>query len=327
LSFCLSPPALSVTLEALPEGAEEEETMIITQPGPITERITQLGRTESCVQLIDGGEQIALVGGAMNYVLPEIFEQIERFDVDVERIGYLIVLHAHFDHCGIIPALKRRWPWAVVAASPRAAELLAKKKVSDSIAFMNAGAAARYDRTEAVEALEGGFTGIEVEQTLVDGQRISLGDRILEMLAVPGHSSCSIALYVPEEKALFPSDAAGISHEDYFFSAGNSNFDQYVEGLKRLSRLDVEVICREHFGSRLGEDARAALPLALREAERTRAILVDCFRRRGDQARATDEAVTTLMEGAPEDFLPREVLQIVVGQMIKHIARVEPTVE
>lgn len=297
--------------------------MIKIEPGPITERITQLGRTESCVHVVDGGEQCAFIGGGMTYVLPEILDQVERFAIDVERIKYLVILHAHFDHCGLIPALKKRWPWATVAASPRAAELLKKEKVSRAIAMMNAGAAARYERTEAIRDIAGEFDGIAVEQELVDGQELSLGDRTLQVLAVPGHSSCSIALYLPEERALFPSDAAGISHGDYFFSAGNSNFDQYVEGLQRMSKLDVEVICREHFGSRLGESAGRSLRQALEEASRARQLLVETYRKFGDCHRATEEAVTEMMRGAPDDFLPREVLAIVVGQMIRYIEKTE----
>ncbi len=295
--------------------------MIITEPGEVTDRITLLGRPESCVSLIDGGSEFALFGGSMSYVVPEILEQIEALGIDEEKIRHLVVLHAHFDHCGAIPALKRRWPWATVTASSRAGELLAKPKVSQSIAMMNQAAAARFDRTAVVVESELEYTQIDVEQALGDGDVLSVGDLSHEVLAVPGHSSCSIALWAPESRTLFPSDAAGIAVGDFFFSAGNSNIDDYLQSLERLVALDVQVLLREHYGGQTAQDARASLDKALEDGRKTRELLEETYRRVGDAHKCTAEVLDQLADGAPPEFLPREVLGMVVGQMVKYIAR------
>ena len=38
--------------------------MIITEPGKVSDTITLLGRPESCVSLVDGGNELALLGGS-----------------------------------------------------------------------------------------------------------------------------------------------------------------------------------------------------------------------------------------------------------------------
>ena len=295
--------------------------MLFTEPGRVTERLILLGRPETCLTVVDGGDEVALLGGSMSYALPEIFEQLDRFGIDEKKIRWLVVLHAHFDHCGATPAMKRRWPWAKVAASARAAELLARPKVSGAIAAMDAAAAARYGRSQLVEEKKWSFDGLEVEETLADGDTLTVGDLSLKVLAVPGHSSCSIALWEPLERALFPSDAAGIESGEFFFTAGNSNIDQYLESLERMTALDVDILLREHYGGRTGADARASLERAMEDGRRTRDLLEEAWRAHRDRRAALEAVLDRLTGGAPEDFLPREVLSMVVGQMIGYVAR------
>lgn len=291
--------------------------MNITEPGKITERIFLLGRLETCVQVIDGGSEAALIGGSMAYAAPEVIEQVERFGLDERKITRLVILHAHFDHCGLIPFLKRRWPWARVTASARARELLASPKVSGAIAAMNAGAAARFGRAKQVAELGAAFDGIEVEDVLDDGDTLTCGEVELGAIAVPGHSSCSIALYEPCEKALFGSDAVGIAFGDFFLSAGNSDFDLYQQSLGKMAALEVEVLLKEHYGAHVGDEARGYLGRSVAEAVKTRSLLVDAWRRTRDPKQATAEVVEAIAGAAPGDFLPREVLAMVVGQMVR----------
>lgn len=295
--------------------------MHITEPGRVTDRIILLGRLESCLQLVDGGSELALLGGSMAYVSPEVVEQIERFEIDERKITRLIILHAHFDHCGLIPFLKRRWPWATVTASRRAKELLDTPKVSQTIAFLNQAASAKTDRIETVKTLGAEFTSIDVEETVGEEDRLNCGEATLEFLEVPGHSSCSIACTLPEERALFASDAAGIGYGDFFLSTGNSNFELYQQSLDRLAALDIEVLVREHYGIRTGDDARRELKRAVEDAVKTRDLLEATFRRTGDVAQSTEEIVDVLYENAPHGFMAREVISMVVGQMVKYIAR------
>jgi 2-aminobenzoylacetyl-CoA thioesterase len=297
--------------------------MNVTEPGWVTERVALLGRLESCVQLVDGGGELALVGGAMSYVVPDVLEQLERLEIDERKIARLVILHAHFDHCGMIPILKRRWPWATVSASARAKELLANPRIVQSIAVMNRAAAERFDRVAAVEELGGDFTAatVEVEEVVSEGSTLRCDEVSMEILEVPGHSTCSIAAYLPRERALFASDAAGIGYEGYFLSAGNSNFDLYQQSLERMAGLDVELLAKEHYGVHTGEDARRYLAGSIEDAKRTRALLEAAVARSGDPAQAADEVVEALAAGAPEGFLERDVIAMVVAQMVRYVAR------
>ncbi len=107
--------------------------MRVRQPGKIREGLWFLGHEESCVYLLEGSETSMMVSGGMSYILPDILDQFKAFNIDERRISKHLILHAHFDHVGVIPFLKRRNPDLQIYGSARAWELLGSEKVIRTI--------------------------------------------------------------------------------------------------------------------------------------------------------------------------------------------------
>ncbi len=290
--------------------------------GRITDSIYMLGRKESNVYLLDGGGEFAIIGGGMIHIAPLVEEQLQSLGISPEAIKKIIILHSHFDHCGMVPYLKRKWKWMEVMASERAKDLLSNAKVVESIRLMNALLLEREGIGEEEARGKGlDFPGIDIDVILKEGDRIDVGRLSLEVLEVPGHSSCSIALFEPFQKALFASDAGGIPMGEDVFTAANSNFDKYMESLNRMAGLGAEIHLAEHFGALTGEDAKRFMELSLESAKSTRRLLEDTYKRVGDVKKAATEVTDLLMERLDSDFLPREVIEIVVGQMLRYISK------
>ncbi len=295
--------------------------MIFETPGKITDRIWLVGRSESCAYIVGGEDEYALLGGAMAYVAPDVLDQVKRFGIDETKIRRIVILHSHFDHCGMVPFLKRRWPWAVVTASARSRELLQKPKVVAHIAALNQALVASSGLTGDAGDDDLRFDGIAVEAVVGDGETLPCSDLSLEIMEVPGHSSCSLAIYIPEEKALFASDAGGVPFGDKIFTAANSNFDLYQASLAKMAARDVAIHLAEHYGARSGEEGRRFLQDALAAAAETRQFLEATFTATGDEARTAAIVTNRIMAEAPVDFLPREVVALVAGQMVHYIAK------
>jgi glyoxylase-like metal-dependent hydrolase (beta-lactamase superfamily II) len=295
--------------------------MIFNTPGKITDRIWLVGKNESCAYLVGGGNDYALLGGAMAYVVPDVLDQLGAFGIDERKISRIVILHSHFDHCGMVPFLKRRWPWAMVTASQKSRELLKKPKVVDSIERLNQVMITQNGLTAKGKGLDLRFSGIEVEAVVSDGEVLSCNDLSLEILEVPGHSSCSIAVYIPEEKALFASDAGGIPFGEKVFTAANANFDLYQQSLEKMAAKDVDIHLAEHYGALSGEKGRQFLQRAITAAVETRRALETAYAETGDVTKTTGIITDRIMAEAPEDFLPREVVAIVAGQMVHYIAK------
>lgn len=299
--------------------------MIFNTPGKITDRIWLVGRKESCAYVVGGGNEYVLLGGAMAYVAPDVIDQLEAFGIDEKKIRRIVVLHSHFDHCGMVPVLKRRWPWATVTASLRGRELLQNPKVIENIVKLNRAMLKLNGLNEGAHGIDLKFTGIAIEAVVVDGDVLECNDLSLEILEVPGHSSCSIAVYIPQEKALFASDAAGIPFGDKIFTAANSNFDLYQQSLKKMAAKEIDLYLAEHYGALSGTPGQQFLDRSIEAAAETRQTIEAIFAQSGDVTKATQDITDRIMADAPEGFLSREVVAIVAGQMVKFIAKAKTT--
>jgi len=300
---------------------KKENEMIITKPGKVTDRILLLGVKESSVYILKGEDEYAFLGGGMVHIVPEIVEQLKEFKIEEEKIKRILILHSHFDHCGVVPFFKRRWPWAKVTSSQRAKELLAAPNVIETIEFMNQALFREKGREDQAKDLGLGFSGINIEEVVKDDDIISCSDLSIKIIEVPGHSSCSIAAYVTEEKAMFASDAGGIPFGDQIFTCANSNFDKYQESLKKMAGYEIEVFLAEHYGARTGKDANSFLKRSMDYAKEARAILETSYDRTKDIKKSTEELSDMLMENAPDDFLHKDIIALVTGQMLKYISR------
>lgn len=293
---------------------------MITEPGKITGRITFLGRFESCVYLVDGGAECALIGGGLSYIAPDVLKQLGALGTDTNKVKKLLILHAHYDHCGIIPYLKKSWPWAEVIASERARKVFSDPNISHVLADLNRKAASGVGLMEQAEKEGFKFTQVTVDTAVKGGDTIPCGDLTLEVIDAPGHSSCSIAIYIPQEKALFTSDSAGICFGGQIHPTANSNYDHYQQTLTKLSKYDVDAVLPEHNGAAVGEEGRSYIPRAIEAAKKERAMLEESYRRTRDIAKSTEEITDILVREAPAPFIPREVRATVVSQMLRFIA-------
>ncbi|MDH3573722.1 MAG: MBL fold metallo-hydrolase [Desulfobacteraceae bacterium] len=294
--------------------------MIIEKPGFVTDRILFLGRKESCVYLLKGAEEFALLGGGLAYIIPDIIKQLKSFNIEEKKIKRIIILHSHFDHCGIVSYFKRRWPWVSITASARAKELLDKPEVMESISSLNQKILTELGLEQQDKDIGIEFDRINIDDVVKEGDILSCDDLSMNVMEVPGHSSCSIAIFVPQEKAMFASDAGGIPIGDRIFTAANSNFDKYQESLQKMARHEIEIYLTEHFGARTGSDGRHFLQKSMDAAMETRSILEASYAKTKDIKKSTKEITDTVMEWVPEGFMPKEIITMVIGQMIRFVA-------
>jgi glyoxylase-like metal-dependent hydrolase (beta-lactamase superfamily II) len=205
-----------------------------------------------------------------------------------------------------------------VAASAQGKSRLSDPRVTQTIASFNQMAIARAKLEQEAARLGFEFTGIDVEQSLQEGDRLVCGEVAIDILEVPGHSSCSIAAYAPEEKAFFVSDATGVYSKDFSFAAGNSNYDLYQKSLQRIAAYPVETVLLEHYGAAVGEEARSLFAKAVQTAEAMRASIEKTYRLTRDVAKTTETITQFVLARSPDYF---GVIPMVIGQMVKFITK------
>lgn len=156
-------------------------------------------------------------GTGLHYV--EVAKRIKSIvnPLDIEQI---ILTHEHYDHCGGVRKIK---------------DLTKAKIIAHEIAVD------KIERGEsAFAALLGGeMPKIPVDQIVVDGEILQVGDEKSQVLHTPGHTPGSICLYLPSSRSLFSGDTvfAYGGFGRYDFPGGS--LIQLKKSIRRLSTLDV----------------------------------------------------------------------------------------
>jgi len=295
--------------------------MRIRKAGKINEHLWQLGLEESCVYLLKGSKSSAVISGGMNYIIPDVLRQIEEFGLEQAKINHIIILHAHFDHVGIVPFFKRRWPHLNVYASQRGWEVIANPKAINTFnQFSLLTANKRSSSVEGLTARDWMWRDDVKGISLSDGEKIDLGGLEMEIFATPGHSSCSISAYVPAMQALFPSDAVPIPYLDKMIVAANSNFTQYQRSLEKLVKLKVEIIGADHYGHLIGDEAANYIGSSIIEASEVRSNLEYILKKEGSIERAAQIYIEEFFQKNQNYLLTKDIMIGVFRQTLKYLA-------
>ena len=296
--------------------------MRIRKPGKVNERIWFLGREESGVYLLEGTNESMIMSGGMSYIVPDLLQQFEEFGIDESRIKKLLILHAHFDHVGIVPFLKRRHPEVEIYASERGWEILQMEKAIQTINEFSRNVTKRLKREEVYSTYDLEWRKDVSGKIIREGDRIDLGGLDVFTLETPGHSSCCIAAYVPKLKALFPTDGGGIPFNETIVTSGNSNFTKYQQSLERLKDLEVDYYCADHYGYVIGEEARKFISKSIEMSKKNRSQMEEVYRSLRDIDGTARKLISSFYEENPSYFLSPEIFLDVYRQMVRHIAGV-----
>lgn len=300
--------------------------MWIREPQKVSEEIEYLGTTDMCIYLLKGREYMFIEGG-MSYVVPILLRQLEERGIDQSKITKFLILHSHFDHCGVVPFFKRKLPQIEVLASARTKEIFGKEKAIHFIRERNRAMIEYYGiQREAVE-LNLDFDGIPVDRVVREGDSIDLGNGLtIEFIEVPGHSSCSIAAYVGKIKALFASDAAGVPNEKgTIYPIGNENFIQFQQSLAKLSQYHVEILCAARNGVFLGEEGREFISKTMLAANQLRQEVIRRFREMGDRERVATEICDRIYAEVKTVDIPKGIFLGVIKSIVDNIVNADIT--
>jgi len=272
------------------------------------------------VYLLEGKDQTMLISGGMRYILPAVLGQIAAFGIEASRIKKCLLLHAHFDHLGIIPYMQRTLPDLEVYGSKRAWEILQMPKAVETINAFGRDVTERMGMVEACTAYDLDWRN-DVSGTVVgDGDVIDLDDMAIHILETPGHSSCSITAYVPRIKAIFPSDGGGIPYQETIVTSGNSNYTKFQESLEKLRNLEVDCYCADHYGYITGTEARGFIHKCIEAAQAHREWMEETLRNTGSIDDTVGVMVREFLGENPDYILTPAILEGIYRQMVKHIA-------
>jgi len=261
----------------------------LTIPSQVAEGLWMLGHSYFNLYLARGRKVTALIEQGVSATVDTVVAQLKSLDI---KPDLLVVTHPHGDHVNGLPGLLQAFPDVRVMAGPGAETFISHPKTAkaliDEDRFITDFMATQgmvSSNSPLIEAPT--LTG---SLTVNDGETVDLGGLTLQILAVKGHAPGSIAVFIPEIKALLPSDCLGYRFaKGGFFPIYFTGYSDYMASIDRLESLQPEVLGLAHQGVLSGrakeqafiEARKSAMEMRKRILEDPRAddeIVMDIFR-------------------------------------------------
>jgi len=251
--------------------------MIINTTGQLVEDFYSIGHSAIPVFLMDGVRPIIFDAGIA--FLGEIYVKDIKKIIGDRQVEYLFLTHAHFDHCGSVSILKKHFPLMKVITSKKAKDILGRPNAIKLIKALNQASEEIAGDIKIDFASSGEFKPFEIDETVKDNDTFKISNGLnIRIIETPGHTSDCLSYYIQEKKILISSEAAGQSDlTGYIVSDCLYDYDQYFSSMKRLSLLDIEILCPGHLFVYTGDDAKKFLRESMLECERFRKLVELCL--------------------------------------------------
>ncbi|OGP59050.1 MAG: hypothetical protein A2V65_12700 [Deltaproteobacteria bacterium RBG_13_49_15] len=228
--------------------------MIYSRTGKIDEDFYVLGHPAVPIYLMDGLQPIIFDAGFT--ILGEHYiSEIEKI-LGSRSPAYCCITHVHFDHCGSIAALKRRYPRMLIAASEKAVEILKRPNAVDLIRHLNASAEPLVKQLGISYTSEARFEPFFIDHRVKEGDRLEISsDCHVEVFETPGHTWDCLSYRISKRNILLSSEAAGQPDKTgYVVTDCLADFNHYLASLLRFKTLEADLLCPGHIYVYKGRD-------------------------------------------------------------------------
>lgn len=220
------------------ETSRSAQWLAPAEPEKIFGRTYFVGFAGMSVALIDTGEGLILVDGALPQAAPAILANVRKLGFDPRDIKFILSTEPHFDHAGGLAALARD-TGATVVASARGAEGLR---------------AGRHAKDDPQLAYGGSWPAVDRVRVMKDGEVLTLGKTAITAVATPGHTMGSMswrwqACEGATCKAIvFASSLNPVSADGYRFTApaGAPFVAGFEESYRKMDAMPCDVLISAH---------------------------------------------------------------------------------
>jgi len=182
--------------------------------------------------IIEDGVRILVDPGHHDH-LRDLVELMNEDGFELRDVDWIIVTHAHVDHCGSVHEIQKNYDVKVAMHENERQYMQAQMRFVPRLLGLS-------------------FTPFTVDHWFKGDESSFVGDLDLKILHTPGHTPGSISIYSPNQKYLLTGDLVfegGVGRTDL-----GGDAELLVKSIERVSRLEVEMLLPGHGPIIVGAD-------------------------------------------------------------------------
>jgi glyoxylase-like metal-dependent hydrolase (beta-lactamase superfamily II) len=276
-----------------------------------------LGDRFVCVFALVGDEATLVFDtGLKNVPTETVAPYFKEQGLDFDRVRYVLISHADFDHNGGNGELKKLAPNAIYMCHELDRAQIADTKVMNKRRYNEWSVDHEYPVNPDVDNwILDNVSDIPIDVGLSGGERIRLGaDWFIDVLHTAGHSWGHLSLYDPRSKTAVIADAA--LYNSVLTAEGKPAFpptyrylDTYVATIQRLQGMPIDTLLTSHYPTYQGSDVAEFLGESLAYTDRVDRALGAALAAAGkaltmkEVIQAVKPALNNWGDGVAEGFL------------------------
>lgn len=235
--------------------------------------------------LIDDGETAILYDTGFGFTGNILSENVRK-RLGTRPLDYILLTHSHYDHALGSAYLTRDYPNAKVVAGEYAARIFQKPSARVVMRDLDRKAAGGY----GITAYEDRIDALRVDIPVRDGDSLLCGSLKLTVVALPGHTRCSVGYYLREQKLLLGTETLGVYFgENTYLPSYLVGYQMAMDSFEKAKGLELERILSPHYGV---VDSGSYLVDSQRIARETADVILSLYR----AGKSTEEIVDYFME-------------------------------
>lgn len=211
--LCVAPQAVPSTLRDVAPGPPPARGTWFIEPAKVFDNLYFVGSKIHNSWALTSSEGIILIDTLFTYNSEEeIVGGLKKLSLDPAKVKYVIISHAHSDHVGGAKLMQDRYGSRIVMGGPD---------------------------WDSIEKSVNGYPGGKPKRDIVadDGQKITLGDTAVTIIATPGHTPGTLSMIFTVKDNGKPLTVAYSGGTAFNFPSTTANFDIYIKSQSKMAAV------------------------------------------------------------------------------------------
>lgn len=215
----------------------------------IDENLEVLGNAYAYIYLIKTKNKNILIDTGTAFYGNKIKDYLK--EIGIKKIDYLLLTHSHYDHIGGVPIILENFQVDRIFAHSYMKNVLNSQRAINLINQLN-----NIELKVLSPFTKYEFKAFEITDEVKEGNFIEIDNIKILFFETPGHTKDSVSYYILPYKLIVLGEAAGVPNKDdtYVFPQFLSSVEDYINSIKKIMNLDIEILGLPHEHIILGKE-------------------------------------------------------------------------